>query len=157
MPFINSTATLLDTRRSKSSLTLELWWESGGEGGRKKAISTYSTSFSTFKYICTWNLNSTAPIKFTHAPSTIILVPTFLAQCHQQKIKKLICGYIAIYSDKINSNIEIQVFKYIRIHRTSKMHSTTRNMYSAIHATVYKVLHEMPRIQEHVLSLYNLL
>ena len=76
---------------------------------------------------------------------------------HQQKIKKLICGYIAIYSDKINSNIEIQVFKYIRIHRTSKMHITTRNVYSAIHATVYKVLCEMPRIQEHVLSLYNLL
>ena len=76
---------------------------------------------------------------------------------HQQKIKKLICGYIAMYSDKINSNLKIQVFKYIRIHRTSKMHSTTRNVYSAIHAMVYKVLHEMPRIQEHVLSLYKLL
>ena len=64
-----------------------------------------------------------------------------------------------MYSDKINSNLEIQVFKYmyIRIHRTSKMHSTTRNVYSAIHAMVYKVSHEMPRIQEHVLSLYKLL
>ena len=76
---------------------------------------------------------------------------------YQQKIKKLICGYIAMYSDKINSNLEIQVFKYIRIHRTSKMHSTTRNVYSAIHAIVYKVLHKITRIQEHVLSLYNLL
>ena len=27
------------------------------------------------------DINSTDPIKFTHAPSTIILVPTFLAQC----------------------------------------------------------------------------
>ena len=63
-----------------------------------------------------------------------------------------------MYSDKIiNSNLEIQVFEYIRIHRTAKMHSTTRNVYSAIHAMVYRVLHEMPRIQEHVLSLYKLL
>ena len=75
---------------------------------------------------------------------------------HQQKVRKLTCGYIAMYSDKINSNLEIQVFKYMRIHRTSKMHSTTRKVYSAILAMVYKVLHEMQRIQEHVLSLYKL-
>ena len=62
-----------------------------------------------------------------------------------------------MYSDKINSNLKIQVFEYMRIHMTSKMHSTTRNVHSAIHAMVYKVLHKMPRIQEHVLSLYNLL
>ena len=54
-----------------------------------------------------------------------------------------------MYSDKINSNFEIQVFKYMRLHRTLKMHSNTRNVYSAILAMVYKVLHEMPRIQEH--------
>ena len=40
------------------------------------------------------------------------------------KDQKLVYGYIAMYSDTINSNLEIQVFKYMRIHRTSKMHST---------------------------------
>ena len=35
---------------------------------------------------------------------------------HQQKIMMLVCGYIAIYSDNINSILEIQVFIYMRIH-----------------------------------------
>ena len=34
------------------------------------------------------------------------------------------------------------------------MHGDTRNVYSTIHAIVYNILHEMPRIQDHVLPDY---
>ena len=40
---------------------------------------------------------------------------------HQQKCMILVCGYIAIHGDNINAILEIQAFKYMRIHRTSKM------------------------------------
>ena len=56
--------------------------------------------------------------------------------------------YIAIYSNKVIVNFEIQAAKYLQIQATSKTKSTTRNVYSTIHATVYK----MSGIQEHVLS-----
>ena len=47
--------------------------------------------------------------------------------------------YIAIYSNKVIVNFEIQAAKYLQIQATSKMQSTTRNVYFTIHATVYKV------------------
>ena len=71
---------------------------------------------------------------------------------HQQNIPSHIYKYIAIYSNKVIVNFEIQAAKYLQIQVTSKTQSTTRNVYSTIHATVYKVLHKMSGIQEHVLS-----
>ena len=70
---------------------------------------------------------------------------------HQQKIPLHIYKYLAIYSNKVIVNFKIQAAKYLQIQATSKTQST-RNVYSTIHATVYKVLHKMSGIQEHILS-----
>ena len=75
-----------------------------------------------------------------------------LAHIHQQNIPSHIYKYIAIYSNKVIVNLKIQAAKYLQIQATSNTQSTTRNVYSTIHATVYKVLHKMSGIQEHVLS-----
>ena len=76
----------------------------------------------------------------------------FKSVFHQQNIPSHIYKYIPTYSNKVIVNFEIQAAKYLLIQVTSKTQSTTRNVYSTIHATVYKVLHKMSGIQEHVLS-----
>jgi hypothetical protein len=63
----------------------------------------------------------------------------------------LVSIYKGIHDQNRKVKFKIQVNKYMRMHRTSNMHSDTRNVYSTIHATIYNTLHEMPRIQDHVL------
>ena len=57
---------------------------------------------------------------------------------HQQKIPLHISKYIAIYINKIIVNFKIQAAKYLQIQVTSKMQSTTRNVYFTIPITVCK-------------------
>ena len=71
---------------------------------------------------------------------------------HHEKIILFVYRYIAIYGNNINLNLKIQVHKYMRILATKNLQSTIRNVYSTSCAKVYKLLHEMPRIQEHIID-----
>ena len=67
-------------------------------------------------------------------------------QEHQQKCMLLVSVvYKGIHGQNRKVNNEIQVNKYMRMHRTSNTHGDTRNVYSTIHAIVYNTLMKCQR------------